>query len=119
MAKLIQSKQPNITVRKNGKVSYKITFIEDPVEVSEAVAEDLLSIGDNFYIVGENKKEVNHFQDELTAIKGIGKKTAKDICTVYNHNRTGLIKAIAEGEELPFNDDVAKKLNDHYGGKEE
>lgn len=118
MAKLIQSKQPNLTVRKNGKVSYKITFMEGPVEVSEDVAADLL-INDNFYIVGENKKEVNHFQNELIAIKGIGKKIAKDICNVYNHNRTELITAIAEGKELPFNDDVAKKLSDHYGGKEE
>jgi len=118
MAKLIKSKQPDITVRKNGAISYKITFTDDPVEVSDAVAEDLLK-NKNFIEVGSNRKKVDHFEQELMDIDGIGKKTAKDICNVYDHNRTNLIKAISEGKELPFNDDVAEKLSEHYGGKDE
>ena len=53
------------------------------------------------------------FFKELVKIKGIGKKTAKDI--VKWATREKLIEAIKERESLPFRDDIEEKLRRKYG----
>lgn len=54
------------------------------------------------------------FLKELEYIKGIGKKTAKDISKVYK-NKEKLIEAINHDDELPFRDDIEVKLRKKYG----
>jgi len=62
----------------------------------------------------ETKQFEKNFKIELEDIKGIGKKTAKDIYHVFR-NKEQLIKAIKLKEQLPFRDDVEKKLRKKYG----
>ena len=57
----------------------------------------------------ETKKKDNNFSNELVKIKGIGKKTAKDIVKVFG-SREELTLAISHGDELPFNDNIEKIL---------
>jgi len=60
------------------------------------------------------KKKDNNFSNELVKIKGIGKKTAKDIVKVFP-SKEELTLAISHGDELPFNDDIEEKLRRKYG----
>jgi len=53
------------------------------------------------------------FFKELTKINGIGAKTAKDI--VVWGTKEKLIEQIKLNAELPFRDDVVKKLRRKYG----
>ena len=46
--------------------------------------------------------------------RGIGKKTAKDIIKVFPTEEK-LKEAIEHDDELPFRDDIEKKLRDHHG----
>lgn len=55
------------------------------------------------------------FFKELTKIKGIGPKMAKDI--VVWGTKEKLIEAIQLGAELPFRDDVEEKLKREYGNE--
>lgn len=57
----------------------------------------------------------NLFFKELCAIKGIGKKTAKDI--VEWGTKEKLVEVIALGGSLPFRDDIEKILEETYGTK--
>lgn len=54
------------------------------------------------------------YQTRLEKIKGIGKKTAKDIIKVFPIEDR-LIFAISHNEELPFRDDVDILLRRKYG----
>ena len=56
------------------------------------------------------------FEKELREIKGVGKKTAKDIVNSYP-TREQLKKAIKQGEHLPFRNDIEKKLKWKYSRK--
>ena len=51
---------------------------------------------------------------EVKKIKGIGRKTAKDILEVYPFKEQ-LIEDIANNKKLPFRDDVCDKLIKEYG----
>ena len=53
------------------------------------------------------------FFKELTKIKGIGAKTAKDIIAWGTKEK--LIEVISKKEKLPFRDDVELKLRKKYG----
>jgi len=62
--------------------------------------------------IGKKKVETKQFDSykiKLEDIKGIGKKTVKDIIKVYP-SEEDLKKAISENDELPFRDDVEKLL---------
>lgn len=71
--------------------------------------------------IGDKKvetKQIDYTSDglffkELTKIKGIGAKTAKDI--VVWGTKEKLIEQIKLNAELPFRDDVVKKLRRKYG----
>lgn len=69
--------------------------------------------------IGDKKVETKQidtddFFKELIKIKGIGKKTAKDIIKVFP-TKEKLIEAISHNDELPFYDDIEKKLEEKYG----
>jgi len=69
-------------------------------------------------VVKEEKIEENYTPDdlffkELTKIKGIGNSTAEDIVTWGTKEK--LIEEIKKGGDLPFRDDVEKKLKLKYG----
>ena len=51
--------------------------------------------------------------EELDSIKGIGKKTVKDIINVYP-TKEKLLEAIKGDNNLPFRDDIASRLIDEY-----
>lgn len=61
----------------------------------------------------DNYTSDNLFFKELTKIKGIGKKTAKDI--VVWGTKEKLIEKMKSGDALPFRDDVELKLREEYG----
>ncbi len=61
----------------------------------------------------KNKNEEESYSKKLNDIKGIGKKTAKDIVKVFPTEEK-LKKAISNDDELPFRDDVEIKLRRKY-----
>jgi hypothetical protein len=66
-------------------------------------------------VIKPKDKKKDSYEKELQAIKGIGKKTTKDIVKVYP-TKDLLIKAIEEEKHLPFRDDVATKLKKKING---
>ncbi len=60
-----------------------------------------------------SKIKVPEFEKELTKINGIGAKTAWDITKVFPTEKK-LREAISHDDELPFRDDIEKKLRDKY-----
>ena len=59
--------------------------------------------------------ELEHdFFKELTKIKGIGAKTAKDIINVFSDEEK-LKNAIKNYDKLPFRNDIENKLREEYG----
>ena len=101
-----------ITVRKN-----------EVVELSRRVGKNngLEELKTTEGQIGDKKvetKQIDYTSDdlffkELTKIKGIGAKTAKDI--VVWGTKEKLIEAISLKAELPFRDDIVKKLRRKYG----
>ena len=75
---------------------------DDPVDTADEMAES----------------DDNSYSDKIASIKGIGKKTAKDIQSVFPQE-DDLIEALKGGDDLPFRDDVAEKLKKFYGFGEE
>ena len=66
----------------------------------------------------KNSKSTDDFFKELCLIKGIGKKTAKDIIIIFP-KREELIKTIrlnANTNALPIRDDISKILVEIYNG---
>lgn len=63
---------------------------------------------------GREQAEFVTFHKKLNDIDGIGEKTAKDIVKVFPTEEK-LKEAISHDDELPFRDDVEKKLRDKYG----
>jgi excinuclease UvrABC nuclease subunit len=115
-------------VRKGDAVLYEwVTVkadeeIELPEEVGLAYGLEALETKAVETSVGEKKVETKvkdtskkkRFESEIQGIKGIGRKTAKDIISTYKSEES-LRKAIKSGQNLPFRDDVAQKLIDYYG----
>lgn len=105
----------------NGNV--KCTIIIDGKKVvtegySVAVCQDKATAkaleGAKEVIVEEDKSSNERVSREeyeqiLLGIKGIGKKTVKDIISTYPYHST-LVKSIEEDAHLPFNDSVSNKL---------
>lgn len=58
------------------------------------------------------------FSEELQKIKGIGKKTAKDIMAVYA-TKEELLKAIEMKEHIPVEDSIEELLYEQYNKKTE
>lgn len=63
--------------------------------------------------IGKVVVETKQFEEELTKIKGLGKKTAKDLVKVYP-TKAALKKAIQSGEDIPVRDDVESKLKKKF-----
>ena len=59
-----------------------------------------------------SEKDID-FKKELLAIKGIGKKTVKDILQTYPEKAL-LLEAIKSEEALPFRDDISKILIESF-----
>ncbi len=62
---------------------------------------------------GREQAEFVTFHKKLNDINGIGEKTTKDIIKVFPTEEK-LKEAIAHDDELPFRDDIEKKLRDKY-----
>ena len=63
----------------------------------------------------DSAKKSAEFYKELIKIKGIAKKTGRDIISVFTKEQ--LIAAIINKRKLPFRDDVEKKLRRKYAKK--
>ena len=61
----------------------------------------------------ETDRQTDDFFKELTKIKGIGAKTAKDIINVFSDEQK-LKNAIKNYDKLPFRNDVEGKLREEY-----
>lgn len=90
---------PKVTEGKIGKVKVETKQISVPEKV----------VQNDF-----SKIKVQEFEKELTNIKGIGVKTAWDITKVFPTEEK-LREAISHDDELPFRDDIEKKLRKKYG----
>jgi len=116
--KLVKSSQPNVIASHKGNPSYEIEFGSEAIEVNDEIANHLIQ-NPRFSIVNESGIDVKEidleYKKELESIKGIGKKTAKDIMTVFKNKKT-LIEAIERGDRLSFDDDVVDTLKNKYGG---
>ena len=55
------------------------------------------------------------YYDKLVSIKGLGKKTAKDIMQIYVSEKD-LKNAIKQKVELPIRDDLIKPIKKKFGG---
>ena len=126
MTKLVnvKSKQPNLKVRRSGEVSFEYHFeSEETIIKMPTEHADIVTKNPTFYVVGKEEeghsaeeKEKKKFAQELTKIKGIGEKTAKDIVAAYV-TKENLIQAVRDNYEMPFDDDVVESLKKTYGGK--
>jgi len=58
-------------------------------------------------------KSDDGFFDKIRSIRGIGRKTAKDIIAQYPDEMT-IRMAIANDEHIPFDDNIAEKLKDEF-----
>ena len=104
-----------IKVRKGGTIDL-------PKEIGER--HNFIKMEVTEWKIGQTKVETKQFEDkneeydeffkELTKIKGIGPKTAKDI--VLWGTKEELIKAIKSKSELPFRDDIVIILKNKFGG---
>lgn len=66
----------------------------------------------------ENKEEselkkVLIYKEKIESIKGVGKKTAKDLIQVYPTEEI-LIKALKSGKDMPIRDDLAKLIKKKF-----
>jgi len=117
--KLVKSSQPNVIASHKGNPSYEIEFGSQPVEVTDDIANHLTK-NPRFEIVTESGFEVKEvdleYKKELESIKGIGKKTAKDIMTIHK-TKENLVEAIERNDRLSFDDDIVEKLKNKYGGE--
>ena len=71
-------------------------------------------IGDTKVETKQASTDGEEYFSQLISVKGIGRKTARDIADVYP-TLSSLKSAIANKEELPFRDDVSKKLKKAFG----
>ena len=103
-----------------GGVGYKWKSIgaNEIVDLPEEIGilnnlEKVTTTGQIGKVIVETKQIENDFYNELCLIKGIGKKTAKDIIKIFP-DREGLKQIIKNNETLPFRDDVEKLLKKEY-----
>ncbi len=61
------------------------------------------------------KEETEKYRKKLESVKGIGKKTAKDLIQVYPTEKD-LKKALKKGKDAPIRDDHAKALKRKFRG---
>jgi hypothetical protein len=64
--------------------------------------------------VEPTKEEIEAFKKELTLIKGIKKKTTKDIMTIYPTSKE-LIQDLKDKKNIPVRDDIEELLRGFYG----
>jgi len=64
-------------------------------------------------MIAEEEKEINNYYERLKKIRGIGKKTIKDILKVFPGEKE-LIKSIKSGNVLPFRDDIEALLKKEW-----
>lgn len=116
---LVKSNQPNIVAKHMGSPSYEIEFGSSAVEVSEEIANHLVKSSNFNILMTSNELEIKEidldYKKELESIKGIGKKTAKDIMAVFR-TKASLIEAIKRGDNLypDFDDNVVNLLVEKY-----
>jgi len=104
---------------------FRYTFGEvgEPIEMPENHAKKILKNSD-FYVSDRSvKKEKKALQNgpkqaktwfqELEEIKGIGKKVAEDIISVYP-TKGSLLEAISKGAKIPFRDDYVELLKKEF-----
>lgn len=119
----IACKQSNICIKSNNpNFKYRFTEADIPLEVEEAHVDKIL-LNSDFYKSEKDvkipaipeKKELTKksWHDELIEIKGIGKKTVKDIQIVFP-TKEKLLEALEKDRELPFDDDVSEKLQEVF-----
>lgn len=109
----IKSNQDCVVRSSNPYFKYRFSAGK-PVEVDDKHAEKILK--NPSFVSDKTHTKCNNlftFENELSQIKGIGNKTAKDIVKVYK-DQESLLEAIKQSESLPFRDDVADKLRNHY-----
>ncbi len=93
---------------------YKIPQVEKvDEEIEESEPEEETKV-ETKQIEDSSKIKVLEFEKELAKIKGIGFKTAWDITKVFP-TEDKLREAISHDDELPFRDDIEKKLREKYG----
>lgn len=119
----IACKQSNICIKSNNP-SFKYKFKQSgvPLEVEDSHVEKILRNKD-FYlsdkevekniIPKKDKVDEKSWEEELIEIKGVGKKTAHDIILIYP-NKHNLLEALEKEKELPFDDDISKKLKEVF-----
>lgn len=106
------------------KQFYWITLKKGEIDLPEEVGRNLklLPVKNKMELttgkIGQTKVETKQFKEsfekKLKKIKGIGIKTAQDILNVFPTEQD-LKEAISNKKELPFRDDVEKKLRRKYG----
>ena len=89
-----------------------------PIEVQESHAKKILRNPDFYIFKGKVPKKTKKvaedgWKQELEEIKGIGKKTAKDIIKIYP-NKEILIEAIKKGDALPIQDNYEEILKENF-----
>ena len=119
----IACKQANVCIKSNNpKFKYRFKKAGDPVEVEEEHVEKILMNGD-FYesdkpipqVPEKEKEEVPEktWEEELIEINGVGKKTCKDIQTVFP-KKSDLLEALEKEKPMPFDDDISEKLKEVF-----
>lgn len=111
----ICSKEKGLCIKSSfPKFKYRFPEINVPVEVEDAHVEKILK-NPTFYIAGKEDVKIKEktWEEKLIEINGIGEKTAKDIISLYPDKKS-LSEAIRSEKELPWDEDVVKKLEETF-----
>jgi hypothetical protein len=113
---MVRSEQSNVKVKHSSPTfEYKFELAGETIEMPDDHA-DIICRNPDFEIVGasDDIKEDDMFFNDLCDIKGIGAKTAKDICDLYK-DKNVLISMLKQGKLKGLRDDVPGILKKHYG----
>jgi len=105
-----------ITVRKNQEIDLpeSIGNLHGFEKIEKSVKAFESKIGEKKVETKVKDSKKKRFANEIQDIKGIGKKTAKDILLAYPTEEE-LKKDISSKKNLPFRDDIVEKLIKKYG----
>ncbi len=90
-----------------------LTEVKEEVEEVKEIKEKPKEEVKEKPISKKEEKVDKDYEKKLSKIKGIGDKTVKDILRVYP-TRTALKTALNNNLELPFRDDVVKKIKKKF-----
>lgn len=86
----------------------------DPLEEETESSEEVEETEEDKQDASEDSEEAaKSLKEELTLIKGVGKKTVDDLLEIYS-TKEELLNDVNEGKQIPVRNDQEKKIKEHF-----